>query len=540
MRQHKFLLAILILAACLRFYKLDLFPSGLHNDEASFLYNAQSLSATGRDEDGRVLPLFLNSYIDPKPALYSYLELPFVKILGVNNWSARLPTVILSLLSLYWFYRIILLLTKSQKLALIALFLLTISPWHIVNSRATQEVMMAFTFSLGAIYFLLKNNLCFLPLAFLSMYSYHSAKVFLPLILLALAIYIKKLKTSLKEGSPFGRKNTLSFLILGISLLILLFTKTGSDRFLDIGLQHGDTQLVLDEQIRLATPYTNSFLIRVFHNKIVNYSLALLNKYGQHFTLSFLFLQGGDPLRYQVPFHGLLYLVELPLLLWGIFIGLRNKNYQHLTYLMLFWLLISPLATILTTQEVISTIRSFMMLPPLVFLVSLALSHLSLLVPSPIHRRGIKGKVFLFFICAIYLWCFAYFLHQYFVFAPHYRPWHRNFAEEQMAEKVSALQNNYDKIYISRQSGQPYIYLALRNLITVSELQSSYPLRLQADFCLDKYCLVADQCFMDLSMSQTLFVISDSCKIGNAYQVLDKATFKDGAQGYQLVIPRVH
>src|SRR3989344_2788187 len=96
---------ILFVALCLRVLWLADFPSGLQNDEASFLYNARLLATTGMDEDGRTNPLYLNSFIYQKPALYAYLQIPLIKLIGASVWTARLPGAIMGVVSIglwYW------------------------------------------------------------------------------------------------------------------------------------------------------------------------------------------------------------------------------------------------------------------------------------------------------------------------------------------------------------------------------------------------------------------------------------------------------
>ena len=91
------LILIIILAAFLRFYKLDSFPA-LNADEAAIGYNAYSLIQTGMDEHGNAWPIDFQSFNDYKPGLYFYLVLPFVKILGLNEWAVRIPNAFLGTL----------------------------------------------------------------------------------------------------------------------------------------------------------------------------------------------------------------------------------------------------------------------------------------------------------------------------------------------------------------------------------------------------------------------------------------------------------
>src|SRR3989304_8512132 len=85
-----FLGAVFLLACFLRFYHLGSYPA-LNADEAAIGYNAYSLIQTGRDEHGNFWPIHFQSFNDYKPGFYFYLVVPFVKMLGLNEWAVRVP-----------------------------------------------------------------------------------------------------------------------------------------------------------------------------------------------------------------------------------------------------------------------------------------------------------------------------------------------------------------------------------------------------------------------------------------------------------------
>ena len=93
-RKPLFLLLIVVfIAIFLRVYKLGSVPPSLNWDEVSLGYNAYSILHTGKDEYGKFLPLILQSYDDYKPALYAYLAIPSVALLGLTEIAARIPSV---------------------------------------------------------------------------------------------------------------------------------------------------------------------------------------------------------------------------------------------------------------------------------------------------------------------------------------------------------------------------------------------------------------------------------------------------------------
>ena len=85
---------ILILAFFLRFYKLGKVPPSLNWDEASIGYNSYCLLKTGKDEYGIKLPLFLRSFGDYKPSLYTYLTIPAVAFFGLTELAVRFSSAL--------------------------------------------------------------------------------------------------------------------------------------------------------------------------------------------------------------------------------------------------------------------------------------------------------------------------------------------------------------------------------------------------------------------------------------------------------------
>ena len=93
------LFIIIAIAAFLRFYNISSVPPSASLDETSIGYNAYSILKTGADEYGTKFPILLRAYDDWRPALYVYLVIPFIKLFGLNVLAVRLPSVILSVLT---------------------------------------------------------------------------------------------------------------------------------------------------------------------------------------------------------------------------------------------------------------------------------------------------------------------------------------------------------------------------------------------------------------------------------------------------------
>ncbi|MDP4009683.1 MAG: hypothetical protein Q8P53_01725 [Candidatus Shapirobacteria bacterium] len=228
MKLNKIIL-ILVLGISLffRIYGLEKAPASINFDEASLGYNAYSLANTGRDEYGNFLPFSLRSFNDFKPALYSYVSIPFVKILGLNQTSTRLASAVFGTISLFFLY-LILKDFIAQKWLLPIFFILSFEPWSLHYSRTAFESNLSASFFLMGMYGWLnfgKNKLHkFLTVVgfLLSIYSYHSARLAVPLVLL-LSIFdpIKLISEKKLTFKYFLNKNVISGLVVLLVIFVL-------------------------------------------------------------------------------------------------------------------------------------------------------------------------------------------------------------------------------------------------------------------------------------------------------------------------------
>ena len=107
MSKHSLILiAILGVAAFFRLWQLGNVPASPSLDEVSIGYNAYSLQQTGMDEFGTKFPIILRAYDDWRPALYVYFVIPFVWMMGLSAVSVRMPSVIVSILSIWATYEL--------------------------------------------------------------------------------------------------------------------------------------------------------------------------------------------------------------------------------------------------------------------------------------------------------------------------------------------------------------------------------------------------------------------------------------------------
>lgn len=181
---------IFLLGAAVRLYLFGSVPAGCHMDEAYGAWNAFSLYHCGIDSAGHSYPVYFEAWGGGQNALNSYLMLPWIALFGghVNAYVIRLPQILLSLATIIAVYFLVKKLF-NENMALWAMFLVSICPWHIMMSRWGLESNLAPGFLiLGLCFFvyglehsplLLLSALCY----GFSLYSYATIWPVVPLMI---------------------------------------------------------------------------------------------------------------------------------------------------------------------------------------------------------------------------------------------------------------------------------------------------------------------------------------------------------------------
>lgn len=446
------LILIIFVGLLLRSSFLNISPPGFNADEAALGYNAYSLLKTGKDEWGETFPLVFKSFSDYKPGGYVYLAMPFIAIFGLNEFSTRLPSIILGTLAIWLIYLVSKRIFKDEVIALSTAFLLCISPWHIHFSRGAWETNVATFFILLGVYgFIrgLENYRWFFVTAaafIMSMYTYQSPRLLIPLFALGLAaVYWKKIFT----------KKVIYVVVFGIALLIPLIFVTVTNKglarfqgisfFTDVGIE------VRMNQDRGEHSGSNTILGRVYHNKPVSFGLSFLGHYFDHFDPNFLFIKGDSLKRNNVPDMGQLYLFEFITIALGLFYLFSRKN--PLTWIILIWLGIAPVASSMTYQTP-SALRAENMVIPLILISGVGLGLLInlLSVQRSIVKYGALclGSVFIVFFV-------LKFIHQYFIHLPKQNALEWQYGFSELVPKIFDQKDQYDKTIITTRYDQPYI-----------------------------------------------------------------------------------
>ncbi len=342
------LFSIILLGVFLRFYKLDKYPVQLNHDEISQIYDTASIVKTGKDIYGNFLPLAFPSTGDFKVGHYIYITVIPYLIFGVKEVVIRLPAAFFGSLTIFGVYLFVNQLLKNVQLALIASFLVAVTPSEIFYSRKSFESIIAESITFFGLFMLVKlrevnrsKSYLLLTALFLvlPMYIYTSYTMVIPLIILLFSmIYWKEMITKLKV---FG----VACCILIIPLSFIVLSNQGVRFRANSVFILRDFNLV--RQLNLIdgnSKYISSLLKFGF---VVEYSFT---KYINQLDLKYLFANGLDLTNKGVLGLGPLLFIQLPFFTIGVLLLIKDK-YKKEAIFLLGALLISFIPSGLTFEQ---------------------------------------------------------------------------------------------------------------------------------------------------------------------------------------------
>jgi 4-amino-4-deoxy-L-arabinose transferase-like glycosyltransferase len=455
MRNKLLLILILAVAIFLRFYQLGVNPPSLTWDEAAWGYNAYSIAIDGKDEFGRFLPHdYLESFGDFKPPMYAYLDVVPVKVLGLNEFSTRFPSALFGVLTVLLTYflvqRIFWNSKDKQNYALASAFILAISPWHIMLSRAAFEANVATFFLVMGVWGFLaaaQNKKWYLLISAvsfaLSMYTFNTARVVAPLLVIVLAFTFRKRLFQIK-------KEVLIAFIIGLAVFLptfkFLLTPQAGLRFQEVNI-FSDITIVKTANQEIAND-NNAFWSKIIHNRRFLYSLDFVKHYFDNLSPNFLFIKGDGNPKFSIQSVGQMYLWDIPFVVIGILFLLRKKEGNW--WLVPLWLLLGIIPAA-TAQQTPHALRIEASLPTFQII-----SAYGLVVFLSFFKR-LKYLIVTILIALLIL-NLAYFCHDYFAHYPSEFSGEWQYGYRQSIDYVQSVQANYDYVQVTNQLGRPYIY----------------------------------------------------------------------------------
>ncbi|MBR0038836.1 MAG: hypothetical protein IJP71_02390 [Lachnospiraceae bacterium] len=342
----------------LRLLFIGRFPVGLNCDEASTSYDAYAILNTLCDRNGNILPVYPLAWGSGQSALYMYLSIPFIKLLGLNIFATRLPMVIISSISLIVFYKMLNLIDidkRNKFFNVFALLFFVLNPWHIMKSRWGLDCNILPDMVLFSIYFILKFiyekkekhfYIGFILLA-VSAYSYIVAVPGITLFCILLYIYgIKNKIISFKN----------IFITFAIVLLIdwplILFVIINIFKLGDINLPFLSISMLRVNRMSEESIIANSNIFYSIFNNILS-------------TLKLLVIQVDPCYWNRVIGSGIYYLFSFPILIVGIIsFAIRKKSMADVVFMM--WL-ISSIVIVCMIKDVNINHLNYMIIPLIYF-----------------------------------------------------------------------------------------------------------------------------------------------------------------------------
>jgi hypothetical protein len=218
--------AIIALGLFARVWEYRSLPPGLNQDDASNGVDAMSLYRYGTDRTGVPFPIRFVSWGSGQDALYGYMLVPLIAVAGLSPTVVRLPMLFVSILSLPLVYFIGRKL-RGPDFGILAMFLLAISPWHIILSRRALEAnLLPFLFMLGFACLLMVdvNNHWFVAACLIlgiALYSYITSYLLIPFFLL-LAIPTLYIGRRVSVGDILGSTLLLAVLALPVVIYVII------------------------------------------------------------------------------------------------------------------------------------------------------------------------------------------------------------------------------------------------------------------------------------------------------------------------------
>lgn len=471
---------VILTAIAIRVYNLSSIPSGLTWDEVAIGYNGWSIWEIRRDEWLLRLPIAFKSFGDYKAPLAIYLVGFFTQIFGLNALAIRLPFAIAGSLAVAatgwlayeWRYH-----SKSKwGYVVLSMAMIAFSPWHLHFSRAGFESGISLLWViLGlATWFRMRRvqNIYWLFLSILffalSLYTYHSTKLVVPL--LAFVLLISHWRYLLKEKLWVIAGAIWSFILLTPLLYSSLFNG-------------GASRLSQTSVLSLDISTTEKLTL-------------LFSNYLAHFTPSFLFMgdvvnarQGFGDWGILLPLHvGLPILFVIGVSIYSLYTAIKKDSsipssmaffyLQGGGYLFpILLILIGVLPGSLGLDEVPHTIRTLLALPGyILFLLRIVESSISVVRHSKINQKikGTHGEEDVVLKAVIGTAILIQALTILTMLNTYFTTFAAKSTQAFAAEYLPAMELSYqyasgegkpkkDKIIITPEYGQPYIYILFAN-----------------------------------------------------------------------------
>ncbi|MCX9011390.1 MAG: glycosyltransferase family 39 protein [Candidatus Methanoperedens sp.] len=457
--ENNLVIVLLLIGISARVLLFGSIPPGLNQDEASTGYDAYAILNYGMDRNGFHNPVHITSWGSGQSALYVYFAMPFIALFGLNVMAIRAVNLVFGIISLLVFYFLVKR-VSNRPVALLSLFLLVISPWHIMMSRWAIDANLFPSVFLMAVFLLVLSfdDKRFLPASLfvfaLSLYAYPTAFFIIPIYLLVVLSYLLYHK-------KIDIKN--DFKNLGTGILLFAFTALPIFLFVIINYFKMDSihtalfsvpRLTGPPRFSVASSLFNSDSQGGFYQNIIEVLKIIIN-------------QDDGLIWNSIPEYGYMFLFSLPFLVVG-FLKLVSENVFSKTrkfeksFVFLAWLAVSFLLGSLLTPPNINRINILFI--PLIFLIA-----------AGIYYVVQNFRYFTVPIIILYVVSFSMFSFNYFSAYPEKteQTFFESFGEAINYASDYASERPDARIYVTNQVNMPYIYVLFYQRINPEIFKSS-------------------------------------------------------------------
>ena len=316
-----------ILIAILRLTNITQTPPGFYKDEAGIAVNGYSILKTGKDEYGRILPLFFENFGDFKEPIFIYSQLPAMLIWGYDITATRITAGLWGLATILVFCYLIKIKLKNDWLVIVGLLVLGLMPWHIHFSRiGFQLITLPFFFTLFLIFYikLIQSHnskyLTAIAITCASMFYTYYAGRYLAIVYLLFTIWMTR--------KIFHYKYFVRSIIIFAMILIPVIIWS-------------------EKYPNLLTARFNTVSIIQRDNSIEQIVNQYISGYLQHYSLDFWFVIGDRNVRHSVQYHYPLLWAMIPFSISGLYCLVRHRK-DKFNQLILFTIVTFPAVSALT------------------------------------------------------------------------------------------------------------------------------------------------------------------------------------------------
>lgn len=438
------LILIVVLGGFVRFVGIGQTPAGLNVDEIAIGYDAFSILKTGHDMHDIYLPISFRSLGDYKAPFYIYLTSISIYLFGLNEFAVRFMSAFFGTLAIVATFFLAHLIFKDYKLSLLGALFLAISPWHVFYSRIVSEAQVAACFVIIGIAALIKLreerfawgivSTLFLSI---SMYTYHSEKIFVPLFLLTWSFYNK-------EWLKLHKTKHLYLLIFAFILLLPLII----DYFLGQGSTRATQQSIFSDsnfirQVAVSQiGNTNIWFNEIYRFLNDDWILVVffsIRKYLSFLQPDFLYLNALPMVKLGQNGLGVMYMFQMPAFIFGIYRILKIKTENR--YILLLWVLVGFLPAAITLAEH-HAVRTLVIVPIFSIISAIGLFGIIELISK------YKNKPVTFLIISVFLgFMLLNFLQAYLMFKVHFPTQQADTFMVGNKEAIEWIINNEDSYY---------------------------------------------------------------------------------------------